>query len=395
MNYDIREILNKAKKYLEGLNVDSEEVEHILKKENFECALAMKLPGVCILKENRAPGSRSKQYHIHCTGESMKMFYSQNEINNSIKSTEDERIEIKLIHENLLAMQQRYNNIKGNNLDNEKFDVVEGKYVLSSTVKKIAVRKDLSKQVQLSKLKYDGNAFHKLRTYLFTADILIFFKYRASNTYLLLGIPSEDSDGINFSKGATKFSEIVKKDLDTNNLGENKATNERKLKKVTAETIAETIFSYDDDDDEFSNLVDYSDAKKKLRYRTERHQQIVKKLAKYLEACGFTIYESAIDCLAIRGDDVLIFEIKTVDSSEVDERKQVRTALAQLCFYEEFRMANYKGVEPVKIAVFERKIEEKYVDFLKKYDIETFWYIGDQLSSSKTGLDILNSFISK
>ncbi|MBU3144623.1 hypothetical protein [Clostridium sp. CF012] len=391
MIYEVNEILNKGEEYLKKVGVSVKEIEYILDEDKFQCTLAIRLPEVCILKENRSTGSRSKQYHIHFTGDGMKNFYSQIELQNAISSTEDIKINIRLINKNLIDLQARHNNIKNNDSDKEVFDVIENGYVLSNTVKKISVRNDLSKQVQLSKIKYDGNAFSKLRTYLFPGDLLLFYKYNDSDEYLVVGIPSENADGINFSKGATKYTEIAANEENKKELSSKKILSQRKLKEVTADTIAETIFNDDEDDDEFEDLGNYSDGKKKLRERTERHQKIVKKLAKYLEACGFTIYESAIDCLAIKNEKkILVFEIKTLEASEVDERKQIRRVLSQLCFYEEFRMENYKGLECTKIGVFERKIDDKYIAFLRKYNIEAFWYMGDQLCGSNNKIQILN-----
>ncbi|MDT3279662.1 hypothetical protein [Shewanella scandinavica] len=103
--------------------------------------------------------------------------------------------------------------------------------------------------------------------------------------------------------------------------------------------------------------------------RLKRHNIIVKIIAKILENKGFTLYESPYDCLARRENDAIIFEVKSLNGYMGDEVSQVRAALAQLKYYEEF--SDLQGAKKVTlVAVFEVKISEEHENWLSKHGIK-------------------------
>ena len=100
----------------------------------------------------------------------------------------------------------------------------------------------------------------------------------------------------------------------------------------------------------------------------------MKLIALDLARAGYSLYENPVDCLAIKDKyDSLLFEVKTLDGTNSDERKQVQKAFVQLFYYEEFNIKNYTEEKVKKIAVFESKISDEHICFFKKNGIKVYW----------------------
>lgn len=118
--------------------------------------------------------------------------------------------------------------------------------------------------------------------------------------------------------------------------------------------------------------------------RTQAHHELVKTVAKELEAAGYEFYENPMDCLAIKQDSpALLFEMKTILKDHSDEMTQVRLALAQLFYYEFFDLTSDAITPARKIAVFDRKISNRHIEFLNSYGCQVCWLT----ESGMVGLD--------
>lgn len=155
-----------------GLSVG---VDELLNAKQFTDALILKLPMVCIVKDNRPEGTPGNQTHIHVTGNNRYFFFSQDEINAATGSTDDIKQEVIICEQNIKSLLNE--NISSNNL------------ALKPTHTMIKLGHGANKQVQISKLRKDGNDFIDLRKGLHENDLLIFLKYRNDDKMLVLGIP--------------------------------------------------------------------------------------------------------------------------------------------------------------------------------------------------------------
>ncbi|MGL4739417.1 MAG: hypothetical protein ACRC41_01220 [Sarcina sp.] len=348
----------------------------------FDVILVKPLAKVNVIKANRPKDDTANQTHIHFTGEEMYEFFDQEEIDRATMGTKDEKIEVRFLGKNIYELEQRRLRIKGIAVEQGKLlkdDEEIQQDIIGETVKKISVRKTGSKQVQISKVAMDDIHFKIYRQTLFIDDLMVILRYKNSKNkkYLFLGIPKEDFDYEgNKGKYINLNSGDDKKQKEQSDKEKTNVKRERELKEVTSESIATTIFR-EDVDEEFDpdELKENLEMKKaKLKERTELHQACVKNLAIFLERNGFKLYESVIDCLAIKNSSVMIFEVKTIiKDNEKDMRKQVRKALSQLLFYKHFRIPTEEEEIDVKlVAVFDNEIKKKYVKFLKEYNIDSW-----------------------
>lgn len=355
MKKKIKEVI---KSYLESIGIDKKKVEE--KLEDTKEILLLVLPEVCILKKNR-PGSASKQSHIHVTGDGMSFFFNENELkNNPTQFENDEKEEVILFTknlENLASIAKEYHNVQ------RKLDIyTDDEFIKTFTNKKVGHK---GTQVQISKTRMDDKVFINLRECLFKGDALIFLKL-VDNSIIVVGIPN-----YYFSKtglGSKNLYEKVKANIVQDESGTN-------LRRVDYTNIA-TFNPGDEDDgnDDKNKVFDLSSGILERKKRTERHQDIVKLIALDLTRAGYGLYENPVDCLATKEKyNSLLFEVKTLDGTISDERKQVQKAFAQLFYYEEFNIKNYTKEKVEKIAVFETKISEEHILFFKRNGIKVYW----------------------
>ena len=199
-------------------------------------------------------------------------------------------------------------------------------------------------------------------------------------------------------KSEKELFEIVKKILDKKcriideelrkNIDIKEIENEKIiLKNVTAKTIANYNEGVKKDDTE--QLFDLSEGINERLKRRKEHEELVKELAHYLENKNYKLYEGQIDCLAIKNDVALIFEIKTLNGEATDERSQVLKALAQLKYYKKFAMGQFSQLEKVySLIVFSSKISDKYIEFLEENIIYTLYKENENIN-----IDIINKII--
>lgn len=155
---------------------------------------------------------------------------------------------------------------------------------------------------------------------------------------------------------------------------------------VTADIIGKDYEFQDYDRD----LKDIRYAKDMRKERTNRHQQLVRLIGARLSDEGYKLYEGIMDCAAVKMQKkTLLIEVKTLCPDGSDELYQVRNALSQLLYYKEFHLNQIPNTDNNlhTIVFFEHKVDNKYIEFLKKYNCYTIWKKEDgEISSNINSL---------
>jgi hypothetical protein len=139
--------------------------------------------------------------------------------------------------------------------------------------------------------------------------------------------------------------------------------------------------------------IDLSDAIKTRQKRLAEHQEIVRLLAILNEKCGFTLFEGKFDCLGIKGDAALLYEVKTILESSIDQEKQTVKGVGQLKFYKFSIVEKQMGLSDIReILVFSIKPAANIIDFCSAENIAVIWRDGNsfQIFNIQTSRD--NSF---
>lgn len=349
-------------------------LENVIEQElsNITDILPLHLPSVCILKENR--DTASKQSHIHVTGEGMYFFFNPTDLERNIDNLRNDSLEeLTVFSKNILAMKTRAEETYYKTF----FDsiVLSGELQDTYTYKKVG-HASSSYQVQISKTRLDDKVFLLLRKCLFTKDILVFIKRKDRMRNLVVGIPSEFEENyyntytMTVYKTEEEFATTIS-DKEENASFNNQSIVHKGMRNVDYTSIARYTVN-DEDETEIIQLTDLSTGINIRKKRTERHQDIVKMLALDLLREGYSLYEDPIDCYAQKeGKTSLLFEIKTLDGTKSDEKKQMLKALSQVLYYERFKAPSDDEIK--KVIVFEQKISDEYIDFLEKLNISVVW----------------------
>jgi len=139
--------------------------------------------------------------------------------------------------------------------------------------------------------------------------------------------------------------------------------------------------------------IDLSDAIKTRQKRLAEHQEIVRLLAILNEKCGFNLFEGKFDCLGIKGDAALLYEVKTILESATDQEKQTVKGVGQLKFYKFSIVEKQMGLSDIReILVFSIKPDARIIDFCSAENIAVIWRDGNsfQIFNIQAGRD--NSF---
>lgn len=127
-----------------------------------------------------------------------------------------------------------------------------------------------------------------------------------------------------------------------------------------------------------SVTVDYAEAIRIRQRRLAEHQEIVRLLASINENCGFQLYEGKFDCLAIKNDTALLYEVKTILASASDEEKQTVKGVGQLKYYKYSIVNRQMGYTNIKeVIVFSSRPETGIIDFCSAENISVIWRVGD------------------
>lgn len=330
--------------YLMSLGIQNTQFETVLQPDLFEEGFVQLLTDAVVINANKSPNTTAKTTHIHITGPSRHLFYTDEELR-FIGGRDDEEIRVNLLNVNLSHLL-----FLGAERVVTPFYFDNPLYILSThTVKKISSR---GGQVQISKLKLDGTDFTNFRRGLYPNDLLIFLKYaNRQDEYFVMGIP------------ALQMQDLIQK----------QTHRVRELSTTRAESIGAYSINQDRDR-EIVSQVDLTQATEKRLDRSMRHQALLRNVANFLENAGYTLYEGMIDCLAEKDQsDVLIFEMKTLDGTATDEMNQVRDALGQLLYYDFLQSGQFEQATKIKFACFEYPISEQHQQLLLRNGCYAIW----------------------
>ena len=127
-----------------------------------------------------------------------------------------------------------------------------------------------------------------------------------------------------------------------------------------------------------SVTIDYSEAIRLRQRRLTEHQEIVRLLAVVNESCGFQLLEGKFDCLAIKSDTALLYEVKTILASASDEEKQTVKGVGQLKYYKYSIVQRQMGYANIKeVIVFSSKPDLGIIEFCLAENILVVWRDGN------------------
>ena len=388
---NLSNLLSALSIYLQSLGIAPEHIASVCSESALSGAVALRLPDSCVILANKTASGH--QTHIHVTGPCMELFYPPQIISRATAQLDDTPISVLLFQENLQALYQENLNLGRNVPGVGVFPSHQG-FIHSSTCKKLAIRGNQSKQVQLSKSRLDGEAFLQLREQLFTGDLLLFLRpVPPASYYYVVGIPASQSElfasltrQVYFpSDHFTPLQEFVPQE-------EAKGNAAASLRKTTSSEIA--ALQSDAPEQEDGAWFDLSVSIAQRKQRTQEHQKAARILGYRLEQGGFALFEYPIDCLAVKDQcPLLIFEVKTLDGSEPDQRSQVLKAFSQLFYYESFALGPFQGYSAQKLALFTRPLSPEYTSFLESHHILVLWLNElQQLDGTPAALNFLRQW---
>jgi hypothetical protein len=124
--------------------------------------------------------------------------------------------------------------------------------------------------------------------------------------------------------------------------------------------------------------IDLSNAIKTRQSRLAEHQEIVRLLAILNEKCGFQLFEGKFDCLGIKGSIALLYEVKTILESAIDQEKQTVKGVGQLKYYKYSIVSKQMKYSNIKeILVFSRKPGIGFIEFCTSENVAVIWREGD------------------
>jgi len=123
--------------------------------------------------------------------------------------------------------------------------------------------------------------------------------------------------------------------------------------------------------------IDLSDAIRKRQKRLTEHQEIVRLLAIINEKYDFQLFEGKFDCVGIKGDTALLYEVKTILERATDQEKQTVKGVGQLKYYKFSIVEQEMSVSNIReILVFSRKPETQMIEFCTAENIAVIWRDG-------------------
>lgn len=125
--------------------------------------------------------------------------------------------------------------------------------------------------------------------------------------------------------------------------------------------------------------IDLTEAIKIRQKRLAEHQDIVRLLALLHVKYDFKLYEGKFDCLAIKGDNSILYEVKTILKSASDEEKQVVKGVGQLKYYKFSIVHKQMGCTKInEVLVFSQKPEIGIIEFCEFEKITVIWRVNNK-----------------
>lgn len=164
----------------------------------------------------------------------------------------------------------------------------------------------------------------------------------------------------------------------------------RKAKAAYRETDLEGIAKDPNLNAVTSVSIDLAEAIRIRQRRLAEHQEIVRLLAELNARHGFKLYEGKFDCLAIKGDKALLYEVKTILLTASDEEKQTVKGVGQLKYYKFSIVHKEMGYTKIKeLLVFSSKPDNGIIEFCSAENILVVWRTDDtfQIYNTQTNAD--------
>lgn len=149
-------------------------------------------------------------------------------------------------------------------------------------------------------------------------------------------------------------------------------------RKVTADTIALRVlpaeWASQEQPDTETDLRAWRDA---IASRTSHHNQLVQAFAR-ISSANTELSEGVFDLAALTPSGVLLAEMKTLDGTLEDERRQVRYAVGQLLYYEGLCLPDEFADKPLaKAAVFDKQPSPEHTRWMEGLKIAVVWQDDD------------------
>ena len=120
--------------------------------------------------------------------------------------------------------------------------------------------------------------------------------------------------------------------------------------------------------------IDLADAIRIRQQRLAEHQEIVRQLAFLNAQYDFSLYEGKFDCLAIKDEYALLYEVKTILQTASDLEKQTVKGVGQLKYYKFSIVHKEMGYDTIKDAlVFSMRPENAIIEFCNSENIDVIW----------------------
>ena len=179
-------------------------------------------------------------------------------------------------------------------------------------------------------------------------------------------------------------------------------------RKVTVETIAQSTHGREIGEWPRaieSMEIDPLSVQTSIAKRNERallHNELVRAFAKITPSLNNEMWENPIDLGALTPAGAILAEMKTLDGTTEDEVHQVRLAIGQLLYYQQFSLP--ESLENamrcgllVKIAVFSRRPSLRHIEWIESIGIAAAWATEGGFDASRVsremcqrlGLDLL------
>ncbi len=136
--------------------------------------------------------------------------------------------------------------------------------------------------------------------------------------------------------------------------------------------------------------IDLADAIRIRQRRLAEHQNIVRLVALLNEEYGFKLFEGKFDCLAVKGEAALLYEVKTILKTASDEERQTVKGVGQLKYYKFSIVHKQMGYSKIKeVLVFSQKPDAGIIEFCGAENIAPIWKEGNGflIFDSRSGVE--------
>jgi hypothetical protein len=141
-----------------------------------------------------------------------------------------------------------------------------------------------------------------------------------------------------------------------------------------------------------ASLVDLSASIEIRKLRTKQHHETTVSLAQIIGSAGFKTFANPYDCLGYKGGTGgILLEVKTLDGTRSDERRQSEKALGQLRGYRYFSvLPKMKAPKLIEIVGFSGPPSKATVAFLRESAVCCCWQHNDQWLASDLAGKVTN-----